>query len=101
MRVTSRWKTWKEEYGKHAPGKEPLYTVLTRYLDGQIIIIIIIIIIMSLGSVSAPKDVIEDPSRPGTNNIYYWNQDERKGRKCWTPTSFHFTRQIKKGRNLW
>jgi hypothetical protein len=30
--------------------------------------IIIIIIIMGLKSVSASKDVIGDPSRPGTNN---------------------------------
>ena len=33
-----------------------------------IIIIIIIIITISLRSVSASEDVIEDPSRPGTNN---------------------------------
>ena len=56
-----------------------------------------IIIIMGLKSVSASKDVFGDPSRPGTNNIYYWNLDERKGRKCWKggPVSV-FTEREKK-----
>ena len=38
-----------------------------------------IIIIMGLRSISASKDVIGDPSRPGTNNSeLYWSKDERK-----------------------
>ena len=45
---------------------------------------------MGLGSVSASKDVIGDPSRKGTTNIYYWHQCERKGRKCWNAGRFPF-----------
>jgi len=56
---------------------------------------------MSLGSVSASKDVIGDPSRPGTNNIYYWNQDKRKREKVLDANQFQFYQADKKDRNLW
>ena len=45
------------------------------------IIIIIIIIIMGLRSVSTSKDVIGDPSRPGTNNNVLLDQRREEREK--------------------
>ena len=66
-----------------------------------LLIIIIIIIIMGLRSVSASKDVIGDPSRPGTNNSELLEpRREEREKVLGKPASFHFNRAGKEG-SLW
>ena len=58
---------------------------------------IIIIIIMGLRSVSASKDVIGDPSRPGTNNSELLEpRREEREKALGNQASFHFNRAEKK-----
>ena len=60
-------------------------------------IIIIIIIIMGLRSVSASKDVIGDPSRPGTNNSELLEpRREEREKVLGKRASFHFNQAGKK-----
>ena len=63
---------------------------------------IIIIIIMGLRSVSASKDVIGDPSRPGTNNSELLEpRREEREKVLGNRASFHFNRAGKKEGSLW
>ena len=57
---------------------------------------------MGLRSVSASKDVIGDPSRPGTNNSELLEpRREEREKVLGNRASFHFNRAGKKEGSLW